>query len=150
MQAPLVIVTSVINGRVGGNTTILKLRVALSTGLQLSLTLTTTVFVVKMHDGAGRQRNTPVSGAKNEPGGPVTNWKVSVCGGDSASVAMLVITSISPASTNWSGTGSSTGAVLGANVSNRTMSVPKRARSCSVQSSDSNRLCPVEVQSRPC
>src|ERR1035438_6077452 len=97
---------------VSGLTMTLKLLVALRGGRPLSVTITVTGLVVPARATGGRHVKTPLALSRVVLEGAANRLKVRVCGGDSASVALLVRMRITPALMVWSATGASTGAVL--------------------------------------
>ena len=74
-------------------TTTVKLLVALSAGVPLSVTLTVIVFVLGPCASVGVQVSSPVVGSTATPDGPLTRAKASVLAGRSVSVAVFVTTS---------------------------------------------------------
>src|SRR5213596_2213144 len=74
-------------------TSTVKLLVALSAGVPLSVTLTVIVFVLGPWVSVGVQVSTPVVGLRAMPDGPLTSAKVNVLAGRSVSLAVIVTTS---------------------------------------------------------
>src|SRR5881396_1786772 len=93
-------------------TTTVKLLVALSAGVPLSVTLTVIVFVLGPWVSVGVHVSTPVVGLTLTPDGPLTNAKVSVLAGRSPSLAVFVTTSALNSLIVWSGGTVRTGALF--------------------------------------
>src|SRR2546425_8801264 len=75
-------------------TTTVKLRLSLSAGVPLSVTLTVITLVLGPCASVGIQVSTPVFASSCTPVGAETRLKVSVLAGTSASAAVFVTTSV--------------------------------------------------------
>jgi len=100
-------------GAESGLTTTAKLCVALKLGVPLSETSSVKVFVEFACVTVGRKLNAPLVGLSVALVAPASSAKVSVCGGESVSVALAVKATVWPTFTVWLAIGDRVGVVLG-------------------------------------